>query len=174
MIRLFVLVVCGGASVALAQGQFKADLNGYQEVPTLSTASSGQVSVKIADDQKSLSVTLSFSKLEGVAQSGHLGFGVAGMTSTILAYICGGTKPSCPTTADGSVTATIAPADILAIGGQGIAAGDLAGVIHAIESGAVYVNVRTTKYANGEIRGQLGRGNGPPPGKGKGRGNGDD
>ncbi len=172
MMRAALLVTLGSAGLLLGQGNFKADLNGYNEVPTLSTQSSGQSTVKVADDGKSLTVTLSFAHLEGVAQSGHLGFGAPGMTSGILAYICGGTKTSCPTSPDGTATATIVAADVLAIGGQGIAAGDLAAVIRAIENGAVYVNVRTTKYANGEIRGQFGRGNSPGNGNGKGRGHG--
>jgi hypothetical protein len=139
-------------------GQFKASLSGYQEVPTLSTASSGDVSVMLSADQKTLTVTLTFSKLEGTAQAAGLFFGATATTGNIAAHICGAPKPACPATADGTVTTTIVAADVLAVTGQGIAAGDLAALIRAIENGVVYANVITSKYAFGEIRGQLGRG----------------
>ena len=109
----------------MAQGMFKADLNGCNEVPTLSTTGSGQLAVKVSSDQKSLNVTLTFTKLEGVAQSADLRLGMPGMTGGLLAWICGGCKPSCPTAAQGSATATIAADDIQTVPGQGIAADDL-------------------------------------------------
>ena len=65
---------------------------------------------------------------------------------------------ACPTTADGSVTITLSASDIAAIPAQGLAAGDVASVIQALANGAIYVNVVTTKFPNGEIRGQFGRG----------------
>jgi len=139
-------------------GQFQANLSGYQEIPTLSTASSGDVTVKLSADQKTLTVTLTFSKLEGVAQAAGLFFGAQATTGNIVAHICGAPKPACPATADGTVTTTIVAADVVAVTGQGIAAGDLAALIRAIENGVVYANVLSSKYAFGEIRGQLSRG----------------
>jgi hypothetical protein len=151
-------------------GQFKASLSGYQEIPTLSTASSGDVTVMLSADQKTLTVTLTFTKLEGVAQSAGLYFGAAATTGNIVAHICGAPKPACPATADGTVTTTIVAADVVAVTGQGIAAGDLAALIRAMENGVVYANVITSKYAFGEIRGQLDRGFGSSAGGNQGRG----
>jgi CHRD domain len=150
-------------------GQFKADLSGYQEVPTLSTASSGQVNVMLSADQKTITVTLTFTKLEGTATSAGLFFGATATVGGMVAPICGTPKPSCPTTADGTVTTTISANDVLATPGQGIAAKDIAALVAALENGAVYANVLSSKYVAGEIRGQLGRGFGPPatnPGRG--------
>jgi hypothetical protein len=39
--------------------------------------------------------------------------------------------------------------------GQGIAAGEFAELVRAIKAGRTYVNVHTTKYPGGEIRGQI-------------------
>jgi hypothetical protein len=165
--QVFLALLFAGAGSLLAESQFKANLSGYDEVPTVSTASSGHISVQIAKDEKSLSVTLTFSKLEGVAQSATLHFGAPATSGGVFAFICGSPKPSCPTTTDGTVTTTIAANDIIALTSQGIVAADLAAVIRAIENGSVYANVRTTKFSTGEIRGQLDHGGGPPPGKGK-------
>lgn len=149
-------------------GQFKASLDGYQEIPTLSTASSGDVSVMLSADQKTLTVTLTFSKLEGVAQSAGLFFGAPATTGNMVARICGAPKPACPGAADGTVTTTIAASDVLADTAQGIAAGDLAGLIRAMENGAVYANIITSKYAFGEIRGEIARGFGSDGSLGRG------
>lgn len=152
----FILCTLFTATAALmAQPTYRANLSGYSEIPTLATTASGQVTVKVSSDKKSLSITLTFSKLEGVAQSADLHLGMPGTTGGTLAWICGGLKPTCPTTAQGSVTATIAANDILAISGQGLAAADLTTVLEALQSGAVYAHVSTTKFPNGEIRGQL-------------------
>ena len=53
------------------------------------------------------------------------------------------------------MTGTITAADILAITAQGLAAGDFAGAVRALESGNTYANVHTTNFPAGEIRGQI-------------------
>jgi hypothetical protein len=42
--------------------------------------------------------------------------------------------------------------------GQGIAAGDFAELVRAIRAGKAYVNVHSSVFPGGEIRGQLDRG----------------
>jgi hypothetical protein len=155
-------LLLSAATLALANepvhGQFKADLTGYNEVPAVLTTGSGQVTVAMSSDQTSLNVTLNFNKLVGVAQSASLYLGSSGTTGGAVALFCGGTMPACPATADGTVTITLSASDVLAVPAQGLAAGDLAGVIQALANGAIYVNVVTSKFANGEIRGQVSRG----------------
>jgi len=57
------------------QGQFKAELDGYDGIRTLSTAASGQANVEISKDGLSVNATLTFSRLEGVAQFARLYIG---------------------------------------------------------------------------------------------------
>jgi hypothetical protein len=152
------------ASVALAQpnepfnGQFRANLTGYNEVPAVLTTGLGQLTVAASSDQTALNVTLNFNKLVGVAQSASLYLGSSGTIGGTVALLCGGTAPACPATADGTVTITLSASDVLAIPAQGLAAGDLASALQALANGAIYVNVITSKFANGEIRGQVSRG----------------
>jgi len=141
-----------------AAGQLKASLNGASEVPLVLTTGSGQANASVSSDQKSISLTLKFSNLVGVAKSASLYLGLPLTVGGPVAPICGGTMPACPTTASGSVTATIQASDIAAIAAQGLAAGDLATVLTSLMHGELYVNVITDKFPNGEIRGQLGRG----------------
>jgi hypothetical protein len=163
------------ATLAAPQGRFKAVLSGYEEVPTLVTASSGEATVDVASDGASLTVTLTFTGLEAAAQSAGLYLGRPGVQGQRITYICGGTKTTCPTGPDGTVTATVMANDVTGVPGQGLAAGDFEALLRAIDNDAVYVNVRTLKYGDGEIRGQLDRGVGKPgnagkPGNGRGRG----
>lgn len=116
------------------------------------------MTVAVSSDQTSLDVTLNFSQLIGVAQSVSLYLGLPATTGGPIALICGGSPSTCPTTADGIVTITLSASDVLAVPPQGLAAGDLTSVIQALANGAIYVNVVTTKFVNGELRGQLGRG----------------
>jgi CHRD domain len=55
----------------------------------------------------------------------------------------------------GTITGTITEADVIAVPAQGVMVGDLPGIIRAIRNGAAYVNVHTTSFPTGEIRGQL-------------------
>ena len=50
---------------------------------------------------------------------------------------------------------TIVAADIQALTGQGIDAGELPAVLDAIKNGAGYVNVHSGTFPTGEIRGQI-------------------
>ena len=180
MLKRTVLRVCvllaGSAALALGEdgnsGQFKADLAGLNEVPSVITTGSGQLTVAVSEDQKSLDVTLTFTDLVGIAQSAGLYLALPGNIGGSFAVICGAPKPGCPGTADGSVTVTLTSADVIAIPTQGLKAGDLASVLQAMGDGAVYVNIITTPtFSGGEIRGQLRRGEGNGDGNGNGNGN---
>ena len=59
-----------------------------------------------------------------------------------------------------TVTGTIAAADVLAVPSQGLAAGDLAAIVHEIRAGFTYANVHSANFGGGEIRGQLTGGHG--------------
>jgi len=141
------------------KGSFKANLGGFQEVPAISTTGTGRIKLKLNDAGTELSYTLTFSGLQGgSAGAAHIHLGQAGVSGGVAAFLCGGTKPACPA-AGGTVSGTIVAADVLAIPTQGLAAGDLAGLLKAMRSGVTYANVHTATFGSGEIRGQI-RGSG--------------
>jgi len=131
----------------------KAFLNGYQEVPAISTSGKGTFSAKLKDPN-TLEYTLSFSDLEGTNPEAHIQFGQFGVQGGIIANLCGdGVKPACTPGQD--IVGTITAADILDLTTQGIEAGNFEKALRAIHSGNAYVNVDSDLWKNGEIRGQI-------------------
>lgn len=138
----------------------KTDLEGFQEVPALSTTGTGKCKVKISDDETSIKAELSYSGLEGTVQQAHIHFGQLSINGGVVLFLCtnvGGPAgtPACPTPS-GEVTRTLTSGDVIAgAAAQGIAAGELLEVIDAIHAGASYCNVHSDIFPFGEIRGQL-------------------
>lgn len=134
---------------------FQAELSGFQEVPPILTAGTGTFRAQLAPDGQTLAFELAFSGLSAPATVAHLHFGQPGVNGAVLAFLCGGGgKAACPP-AGGSVQGTVSPSDVVAVPEQGIAAGDWEGVLRILRAGAAYVNVHTTQFPAGEIRGQV-------------------
>lgn len=133
----------------------KTDLEGFQEVPAISTTGEGEFRAKVSNNESMIEFELSYSGLEGGAVLfAHIHLGQVSVNGGVAAFLCGGGgKPACP--ASGTVTGTIVAADIIGPAGQGIAPGELSEVIHAMHAGKTYANVHTTTFPGGEIRGQI-------------------
>ena len=129
----------------------KAKLSGFAEVPSISTTGSGRLRLSVDSAGTTISYQLTYSGLEGGAVTGaYLHLAQPGVSGLIIASLCS----SSPCAAS-PVTGTLNAASITGPAAQGIAPGQFAEVLRAIRAGAVYVNVHTTVYPNGEIRGQL-------------------
>jgi CHRD domain len=135
---------------------FTASLNGHNETPAVHTKGTGSLTLTINPDN-TMSFTLTYSGLNNPALVAHVHFGQPNVAGNVVFYFCGGPKPACPagTTTPATVTGTVTAADILAPAGQGLAAGDIAGMIEEIRAGFAYANVHTSSSPAGEIRGQL-------------------
>jgi hypothetical protein len=148
------------ANVALAQSEgghaFGAKLDGYQETPTLSSTATGFLTLHLDSSGTSLSYTLTFTALQGGnATAAHIHLGRPGIAGGVAAFLCGGGgKPVCPPTG-GTVSGTIVAADVVGPTAQGLAVGDFAALLRAIRSNATYVNVHSTAFPSGEIRGAI-------------------
>jgi hypothetical protein len=140
-------------------------LSGYQVVPPNYTAGYGMVKLCINNNQTSISYKMTYSGLSSDVIQAHIHFGQEPVNGGIIVYLCdntdvapGGT-PACPNS--GTVTGTVTAADInpngspASVTAQGIAEGEFAGLIGAIEHNDAYVNVHTNDFPNGEIAGWL-------------------
>jgi hypothetical protein len=160
------LLVAVAATAAVAHknnGGGKTKLESYQEVPTLSTAASGSVRIRVRSD--GIQYRLKYSGFTTPVLQAHIHFGRTATNGGIVAFLCGpqpaaGDKPVCPQ-GEGTVEGTIDAADILAASAgtppvnQGIAAGELTEVLRALRNGSTYANVHSQQYPGGEIRGQI-------------------
>jgi hypothetical protein len=145
-------------------GTFKADLIGYEEVPAISTAATGEFRAKVGSGPV-IDYTLTYSDIQN-AFAAHIHLGQKGVNGGISAFLCGGgDKPPCPPTG-GTVSGTIDAADVIGPTSQGIAPGEIQELIDAMEFGVTYANVHTTDgdttpnegpgdFPGGEIRGQI-------------------
>ena len=146
------------ASAAFAHGDNgnggKAKLNGFQETPSISTTGHGSFRARVRSD--GIHYTLKYADLETDAAVAHIHFGQRHVAGGVIAFLCGGgDKPPCPARA-GTVTGVIDAADVIGPAAQGIEPGSLAEALRALRHGAVYANVHTARFGNGEIRGQVG------------------
>ena len=153
------------APAVLAQGApgkarfVKSDvMTGYQESVqppgSISSTGRGEFIAEIDDDAEVITFELTYSGLEGGAVTqAHIHFGARGTTGGISAFLCAGSRPPCPPS--GTVTGVITAADILGPAAQGIEPASFAELARAMRNGVTYVNVHTTRWPSGEIRGQI-------------------
>lgn len=143
-------------------GSFRVEtkLRGFQETPAISTTGNGTFSAELAEDGQSFTFELTYADLEGsvggAVTGAHVHLGQRGVAGGIAVHLCGGGDgtAACPDS-PGTVTGTFTSANVVGPAGQGLSAGELSELITAMRAGVTYVNVHTTVFPAGEIRGQL-------------------
>lgn len=136
-------------------------LKSYEEVPSVSSGASGHFKAFIDDKAPAIAYELFYEGLEGDVRQSHIHVGQTGATGGISVFLCQtttnadptGLAPTCPQS--GTVSGTISPANIIGPTAQGVAAAELNELIAAIRAGVAYVNVHSSTFTGGEIRGQL-------------------
>jgi len=152
------LSMSAGSAWAQA-GQANVRLRGYEEVPALTTGGGGLFHATVEPD--AISYELSYnSAFRGSVLQAHIHFAQRGVNGGIVVFLCtnlgngpAGTQ-ACPA-APATISGTIHASDIIGAASQGLVAGDLAGLERAIRAGIAYVNIHSTIFPGGEIRGQL-------------------
>ena len=154
------LAIAGTAAIAGGGKQLKGALDGYEEVPAVSTSASGTFRATVAPAGDALQYKIEYSALEGDITQSHIHFGQRGVNGGVSAFFCSnlgngpaGTQPCPPGPA--TVEGTITAADVVGPAAQGIAPGELDELMRAIRAGVTYANVHSTKFPSGEIRAQL-------------------
>ncbi|HJU12006.1 MAG TPA: CHRD domain-containing protein [Candidatus Binataceae bacterium] len=162
---LFLTGVYASTGAAFLPNSFGALLTGYEEVPPTFTTGSGLVQVKIDKDQDAIHYTLSYSGLSSAVTQAHIHFGERPVNGGIIVFLCDNTGkapsgvPACPNS--GTVSGVITAIDVNPpnnpepVTAQGIAPGEFAGLVAAIEHGDAYANVHSSTFPTGEIRGWL-------------------
>jgi hypothetical protein len=143
------------APIANSQTErFSARLGGENEVPPINTAGSGEFLMEIVDSNITFSLT--FSDLSSDLSVAHLHFAPTKVGGGVMIFLCGGGgQPDCPVATSGTITGTITAANVTGPTTQGIDVGDLDSALEAVRTRLSYVNMHTTNFASGEIRGQV-------------------
>jgi len=156
------------ADPVLANETIRSALRGYDEVPVVSTEAGGEFRGKISRDASYIDYDLSYEALEGDVLMAHIHIAQRGVNGGIAVWLCqtaarpapatvANLTPQCPA-APGKVSGRITAANVIAVSGppeQGVAAGEFDEVVQAIRAGVAYVNVHSTKFVPGEVRGQV-------------------
>jgi hypothetical protein len=140
-----------------------AGLNSYREVPSVSSRAEGRFQAVIDRKAGTIAYELSYSGLQGDVQQAHIHVGQRSVNGGVSVFLCQtavspdptGLAPQCPQ--GGKVAGLVQAANMIEgpIVNQGIAPGQFNELIAAIRAGVAYVNVHSSKFPGGEVRGQL-------------------
>ena len=156
------LLVAFAAPAAQAE-KLKVTLSGYQEVPSsLSSPVTADFEAQIRGEGPDLSIdwTLSYAGFTTPVLQAHIHFGQRHTNGGISIWLCGnvsntpaGVQP-CPTP-EGSISGEATAASVVGPAAQLIAPGEIEEIVAAIRAGVAYVNIHSTAFAGGEVRGQF-------------------
>ncbi|HVF17091.1 MAG TPA: CHRD domain-containing protein [Steroidobacteraceae bacterium] len=134
-------------------------LRSIEEVPAVSSPARGFFKATIDTNNQTLSYELSYEGIEGAPLQAHIHLGQAAVNGDVSVFLCANVPapagtPACPV-GPATVTGTLTAASVLGPATQGLAPGDFDALVAAIRKGVTYVNVHSTRFVRGEIRGQL-------------------
>ena len=158
---LVAIVLLSVASSAFARDDLEARLKSFHEVPAVSSAATGRFKANIDKASNTIRYELSYAGLEGDVRQSHIHIGQRGVNGGITIWLCQtlanaspiAATPQCPQS--GTVNGVVSAADVIGPAAQGIAAMEFTKVLAAVRAGAAYVNVHSSRFPGGEIRGQL-------------------
>jgi hypothetical protein len=142
-------------STAFANGRstYVAHLSGGEEVPSADTNATGQAIFRLSKDGDSLYYKLIVANIENVTMA-HIHLAPAGVNGPVVVWLYPSAPPAqlIPGRTNGILMeGTITEANLVGL----LAGQSLADLIANIEAGNAYVNVHTSQYPGGEIRGQV-------------------
>jgi hypothetical protein len=148
--------------IALAE-PVRANLTGFREVPAISSPASGQFRAVINAGAGTIAYELTYSGLTGDVQQAHIHVGQRSVNGSVSVFLCQteaspdptGLAPRCRQS--GKVSGLLQSANMIEGGivDQGIAPGEFDELVAAIRAGVAYVNVHSSTFPAGEIRGQI-------------------
>jgi hypothetical protein len=143
----------GAFSVAARIAVYRSSMNPGEEVAVVISDAQGEAIFRLSDDGQTLHYRVIVSEIDNVTQS-HIHLAPAGVNGGIVVWLYPAGPPATliPGTTNGILMeGTITSANLVnALAGQ-----DLSVLVAAIEAGNTYVNVHTSQYPPGEIRGQV-------------------
>ena len=141
------------AQFAVAPHNLETHLSGDEEVPVRDTDAQGHAIFQVNPAGTAISYRLVVANIENVTQA-HIHLGAAGATGGIVAWLYPAAPPS--QLIPGRSQGTLGEGEITAASLVGTLAGKpLSDLLDAMQNGGAYINVHTSQFPPGEIRGQI-------------------
>jgi hypothetical protein len=147
------LTVASMTPASAAPRTYTASLSGSQEVPANDSNAAGQAIFTVAKDGQSIEYKVIASNIQNVHMA-HIHLGPAGANGGVVVWLYPSGPP--PILIEGRSSGILATGTITAASLVGSLSGQpLSALIDAFDSGNAYVNVHTSQFPGGEIRGQI-------------------
>lgn len=147
------LLLTSVSAFADSPRNFRAHLSGGNEVPPADTLAQGQAIFQLSKDGTELHYKLIAANIDNMLQA-HIHLAPEGANGAVVAWLYPSGPPA--TLIPGRFSGVLAEGTITAASLVGPLAGQpLSALIDAIQAGNTYVNVHTTQFPPGEIRGQI-------------------
>ena len=131
----------------------RTHLTGAEEVPANDSQATGQAIFQISEDGMTLSYKLIVANIENVTQA-HIHLAPTGVNGAVVAWLYPAAAP--PQLIPGRTDGILAEGVITEASLVGSLAGaELSVLIEEMQAGNTYVNVHTSQYPGGEVRGQI-------------------
>lgn len=164
-------------SASYASGQkYSVQMNGFNVTGGLNgntgantgaifTKGTGTLDIDLDTKTQTATYRLTYSDLTSPVVMAHIHFGQVHVPGGIMVWLCqttgafaapksvAGITPFCKNRS-ANITGTITAANIVAIPGQNVTAGNFNELVEALAANTAYGNVHTVKFPTGEIRGE--------------------
>ena len=131
-----------------------SQLDGFQENPSITTTGRGTLTLRLDHETETIEYELRYSRLEGTATVSHIHTSRSRVNGPISVFLCGGAKEACPAQ-EGTVKGVIVAAEIAAGSATAQGLNTFDEFVSALRASALYVNVHSSMWGGGEIRGQI-------------------
>lgn len=150
---MLLLAVFATSALAGDNRNFVASLKGRNEVPPVDTNAQGEAIFHVSKEGDSISYKLIAANIENITQA-HIHLGASGVNGPVVAWLYPSGPPAVliPGRFDGVLAEGTITADDLVGPLVGQTLDDL---IDAMQAGNTYVNIHTSQFPGGEIRGQI-------------------
>ena len=155
------VVAASGTSAQAATYLFTANLSGLNENPVVATPGSGVSTITLDDVANLLTIQATFSRLIGNTTASHIhcctlptgNVGVATTVPSLTEFPLGVRAATFSQTLDLNLSSSFNPAYVGANGGT--VASARTALVNGMFANLAYLNIHTTSFPGGEIRGQI-------------------
>jgi hypothetical protein len=150
MALAILVAIVGFAGTATADELFKANLTGDQEVPPVTTETTGKAFLLLSEDATTIDITLFVNSGVRIQQA-HIHCAAAGVNGPVIVFLAGNHSAGLDIDGKWVSNATIKNTSIT----NAACGATVAEIAASMRNGNAYVNVHSVANTGGEVRGQI-------------------